>query len=229
MGYQGVLLAESQNGAPGRIESDHGDIYTFLPHQIRDGEKLKVGTRVDFYVLTGEARDIFAIPDAKTAPRAPPPLKPAPVPASGSLWSYYKYALTGGLWQYKGRSRRQEFFSFAFLGLFVVIGAVMLDAVVSAVFNPAERLFGWLPQDKDGDGETEPYFLYITTLPVFLWHFLAGISVAVRRLHDTGRRSWSLVTLFIPYIGIVILASLLLLDSERGHNHFGESHKYPHG
>ncbi len=52
-------------------------------------------------------------------------------------------------------------------------------------------------------------------------------SVAVRRLHDTGRSAWNLLWLFLPFIGYIILLVYYCQDSQAGTNKYGESEKYP--
>lgn len=52
-------------------------------------------------------------------------------------------------------------------------------------------------------------------------------SVAVRRLHDTGRSAWNLLWLFLPFIGWIILLVYYCQDSQAGTNKYGESEKYP--
>lgn len=53
---------------------------------------------------------------------------------------------------------------------------------------------------------------------------IPGITMSVRRLHDSNKRGWWLLLGLIPYGGIVVLI-LLLLDSD-GANRFGSSPKY---
>lgn len=47
------------------------------------------------------------------------------------------------------------------------------------------------------------------------------ISVAVRRLHDTGRSGWWWFISFIPLIGSIWLLVLMVLESEPGENQYG--------
>ncbi|AGH80677.1 hypothetical protein PCNPT3_03675 [Psychromonas sp. CNPT3] len=54
-------------------------------------------------------------------------------------------------------------------------------------------------------------FLNITILSVIasVVIFLPSISIATRRLHDTGRSGWWQLLCFIPIIGLIILLVLL--------------------
>lgn len=56
---------------------------------------------------------------------------------------------------------------------------------------------------------------------------LLSISVAGRRLHDTGRSAWNLLLSFLPIIGWIILLVYYCQDSQVGANQYGESEKYP--
>ena len=68
-------------------------------------------------------------------------------------------------------------------------------------------------------------------IPVIGWLvLLAGcvgyISLAVRRLHDSGKSGWFLLLGLIPIVGGLILLILCCQDSEKGANKWGSSSKY---
>ena len=50
--------------------------------------------------------------------------------------------------------------------------------------------------------------------------FLPGLSVAIRRLHDTGRSGWWLLIGLVPFIGFFVLLYFFVLDSEND-NQYG--------
>jgi uncharacterized membrane protein YhaH (DUF805 family) len=50
---------------------------------------------------------------------------------------------------------------------------------------------------------------------------LSGLSVGVRRMHDTDKSGWLLLLGFIPFIGWLIVLILLVLPSTPGPNRFG--------
>jgi len=50
---------------------------------------------------------------------------------------------------------------------------------------------------------------------------LPGLSVTIRRLHDTGRSGWWLLIGAIPLIGGFVLLIFLLMDSQAGENAYG--------
>ena len=51
-----------------------------------------------------------------------------------------------------------------------------------------------------------------------------SISIAARRLHDTGRTGWWQLIAFIPVIGFFVLIFFLVQDSQ-GENQYGPSPK----
>ena len=67
----------------------------------------------------------------------------------------------------------------------------------------------------------------IPVVDVIAWIvlFIPGITVAVRRLHDTGRTGWWLLLCFLPFIGHIILIIFFLIDSEPGDNEYGPNPK----
>lgn len=62
-------------------------------------------------------------------------------------------------------------------------------------------------------------------LVVFL-SCIGAISLAVRRLHDSGKSGFFLLLGLIPFIGTIILFVFFCQDSERGANKWGPSSKY---
>ena len=54
--------------------------------------------------------------------------------------------------------------------------------------------------------------------------FIPSISIAARRLHDTGRSGWWQLILLIPIIGLIVLIVFLAQDSH-GANDYGVSPK----
>ncbi|VAW77199.1 Integral membrane protein [hydrothermal vent metagenome] len=61
--------------------------------------------------------------------------------------------------------------------------------------------------------------------PVFsLALFIPSISVAARRLHDTGRTGWWQLIYLIPLIGLIVMIVFLVQDSH-GDNEYGPNQK----
>ena len=60
----------------------------------------------------------------------------------------------------------------------------------------------------------------ILTLIFSLALLIPSISIAARRLHDTGRSGWWQLIVLIPVIGIIVLIVFLVLESQ-GDNEYG--------
>ena len=54
---------------------------------------------------------------------------------------------------------------------------------------------------------------------------IPGIAVTVRRLHDTERSAWWLLTAFVPLIGAIVLLVFMAQDSKSGQNQYGANPK----
>lgn len=105
-------------------------------------------------------------------------------------------AVARGLRQYArfgGRAARPEFWYFL---LFVVIVAAIGIAIDIAA------------------GTSFVYPLAVLAV------FLPFLSVAVRRLHDTGRSGWYYLLLLIPLVGIIVYVRWAQ-QGESGENRFG--------
>jgi uncharacterized membrane protein YhaH (DUF805 family) len=94
-----------------------------------------------------------------------------------------------------GRTSRGEFWSYVLV--------VWLAALLSAL---ALSLSGRI--------------LDFYAIGMLLWYVLL-FAVLVRRLHDTGRRGWSLLITLIPLLGLLELLYWLASPGDDGDNAFG--------
>ncbi len=101
---------------------------------------------------------------------------------------------------FSGRSRRSEYWYFVLFNVLAVIVTLVLDSFI---------------------GYPVFYLLYV------LGSFIPGLSVAVRRLHDTNKSGWFMLIALIPLIGSIILLVFLCTDSDRGENQYGLNPKDP--
>lgn len=101
--------------------------------------------------------------------------------------------------KFDGRARRSAFWYWVLFGILVGIAA----NIISAVLFDSQILS------------------YLVSLALFL----PGLSVAIRRLHDTGRSGWWYLLVFIPIIGIIVLIVWWVQDSDPGENEYGASPK----
>jgi len=61
----------------------------------------------------------------------------------------------------------------------------------------------------------------IVSAIVGLGLFLPGLSVAIRRLHDTNRTGWWVLIALIPLIGFIVLLVFYLQEGDEGDNQYG--------
>ncbi len=73
----------------------------------------------------------------------------------------------------------------------------------------------------------KPFFngFYSFYMSVSMLTILPGLAVAVRRLHDVGKRGWWILLRCFPVVGDFWLFILALLDSQPGANRFGPNPK----
>lgn len=114
------------------------------------------------------------------------------------LMPYRRYA------DFKGRSRRKEYWMFALLYLIVMV-------VCSAIMFAG------------GGGEPGIAFTIGTVLLglFVLGSFIPALAVQVRRFHDQDKSGWFVLLNFIPYLGGLIVLVFMLLKGTDGPNRFG--------
>lgn len=123
---------------------------------------------------------------------------------------------------FKGRATRSEFW-------FVILW----DLIISFGLSFFESLSGftdWYTETLDylsGLSTTVPSlstFAMIVLIIEILWNlanFIPMISLAVRRLHDTGKSAMWLFIWFIPIAGTIILIIFLASASQPDYNQYG--------
>ena len=119
------------------------------------------------------------------------------------MFTWYLKALSRFA-EFKGRSRRKEFFYFLLVDLIVSL-------VVAKIQGPMDFLSLGLFTSVYG-------IFWLITL-------VASLAVFVRRLHDVGKSGWNILWMLLPVIGPIILLLYLIQDSEPGANKYGASPK----
>ncbi len=109
---------------------------------------------------------------------------------------------------FTGRTSRKDFWFYVLAVILLSIAAQALDLV----------LFGGEVETGDGMVEFESYGILIAI--VHLVHFVPGLAVSVRRLHDTDRTGWWLLLEFTG-IGALVILIFNVLAGTRGPNRFG--------
>lgn len=99
---------------------------------------------------------------------------------------------------FEGRARRQEYWMYILFYFIFYVGALIIDSVIG---------------------------LGLIALIYSLALLLPSISVAARRLHDTGRSGWWQLIALIPLIGAIVLIVFMVQDSTPGDNKYGPNPK----
>ena len=106
---------------------------------------------------------------------------------------------------FSGRSQRSEYWYFLLFYLIIYLVLAVVDGITGSF------------SAKSGIGLLTGIFSLAMLLP--------GLSVAVRRLHDTGRSGWWILIGLIPLIGGIVPIVFLVQDSEAGADRFGGNPK----
>jgi uncharacterized membrane protein YhaH (DUF805 family) len=139
---------------------------------------------------------------------APYPPSSYPAPAAGYLeggpvgfGDAIKQAFTNGL-VYRGRASRSAYWWFV---LFEVIVSVVLDLLV---FSTASLKSG-------------PVFPVVAISSIAaLCLALIGLSLLVRRLHDSDKSGWWVLIGLVPFVGLIVLLVFSLAEGTPGPNRY---------
>jgi uncharacterized membrane protein YhaH (DUF805 family) len=97
--------------------------------------------------------------------------------------------------KFDGRAARPAYWWWFLFAILVAIATNILDAIIGS-FGVISGLAG-------------------------LALLLPGLSVAIRRLHDTDHSGWWVLIGLIPIIGFIVLLVFYLRDSDSGENKYG--------
>lgn len=123
---------------------------------------------------------------------------------------FKKYAV------FTGRATKSEFWFFTlFRFLFAFVVGAVLGFVIGFVMGGAAGA-ARKPLNSVDLNHNIQVAVNIATYIQFIFFLLPHLSVAVRRVHDTGRSGWYLL---IPIYGVI----LMFLKSEPSDNHYGSS------
>jgi uncharacterized membrane protein YhaH (DUF805 family) len=107
--------------------------------------------------------------------------------------------------EFNGRARRKEYWFF-----------FLISTVISIILAVIDSFTGTISEEA-GLGLLSGIYALAVLIP--------GLSVTVRRLHDTDRSGWWILIGLIPVIGGIALLIFMVLDSTPGGNQYGPNPK----
>lgn len=111
---------------------------------------------------------------------------------------------------FRGRALRSQYWWWT---LFVVIVVLITNIIQNLAGLGTAEATGTLSLNFGTGG-------WLTNIVIILL-FLPGLSVAIRRLHDTNRRGWWILIGLIPIIGWIILFIWYVSKGTEGDNNYG--------
>lgn len=114
---------------------------------------------------------------------------------------------------FEGRATRSEYWYFYLFFILVSMVGAFAGAILGAILS-------------GGDGDIAVGLGVFVDAIIALGVMCPGISVLVRRLHDTGRSGWWFWISLIPYIGGFVIFIFTLLGSQEHDNEYGPYVKY---
>lgn len=115
---------------------------------------------------------------------------------------------------FRGRSRRSEYWLFALFVFLVQCAAYLLIGLAGG---------SWDPDASDISPVGLIVELALGLFMIFL--IVPSLAVAFRRLHDINRSAWWLLIALIPVFGGIVLFIFNVLDGTPGDNRFGPDPK----
>ncbi len=113
---------------------------------------------------------------------------------------------------FSGRASQPEYWWFV---LFLVLGGILATIIEVVLFGRPVfyEITGSSFSIRTEGGPVSGLFSLLTLLP--------GLSVFVRRMHDTGRSGWWFWLILIPLVGAIILLVWLCTRGTTGPNPYG--------
>ena len=127
---------------------------------------------------------------------------------------WYLKVMRDNYTNFSGRARRKEYWMFTLVYVIISTGCTVLDNVLGTVFM----------MDAGPLGEISMGYGWAYTI-CGLIHFIPGLALAVRRLHDVGKSGWFYLIFLIPFIGAVWLLVLFCLEGKKEDNKYGSNPK----
>ncbi|MBZ9998218.1 DUF805 domain-containing protein [Mesorhizobium sp. BH1-1-4] len=224
---RGEVLHYDESQGFGFITGADGNRYTFRREDLRGQAILANGAAVEFLPAHGQARDVFLLAVAQTAaPAAGAKAAPAGNETAGAapqarhfgrssepaeptdLWGYFWRAVTQNYFNFGGRARRKEYWSYC---LFWVVSLLIIGGI--GIFTDAQM----------GNFDTDVSAAVTVGLcgTFLLATFLPGLGMTVRRLHDIGLSGWLCLVILLPTIGSLAILVFALIPTQARENRWG--------
>ncbi len=118
------------------------------------------------------------------------------------------------MFEFRGRSRRREFFS-------LVLSGIAVFLLFFSVFMPV-HLWDKAAVPETNRGDIVAIFGMAILVLVWAW---AHMAVCIRRFHDQDRTGWLYLISFVPYVGGLIVFVMMFLPGTPGPNRYGADPK----
>ena len=115
---------------------------------------------------------------------------------------------------FKGRARRKEYWMFVLVYVIILIACMVLDNVLGIVFM----------MDAGPLGEISMGYGWLDSI-CSLVHFIPGLGLVVRRLHDVGKSGWFYLLILLPIVGWIWLLVLYCTEGQKEDNKWGPDPK----
>lgn len=106
---------------------------------------------------------------------------------------------------FEGRANRAEYWWIVLWNVIITLFCLFLGAMAASSGDYTSIGFGGM-------------LIWIYDLATII----PSISLTVRRLHDSDKTGWLCLIALIPYIGVLIVLVLTLLEGTKGANRYGE-------
>ena len=127
---------------------------------------------------------------------------------------WYLKVMRDNYTNFSGRARRKEYWMFTLVYVIILIGCTVLDNVLGTVFM----------MDAGPLGEISMGYGWAHTI-CGLIHFIPGLALGVRRLHDFGMSGWFFLIILFPIIGSLVLLVFFCLEGKKEDNKWGPDPK----
>ncbi len=118
-------------------------------------------------------------------------------------------------WNFEGRASRPEFWYFTFYIVLVYLFLYLLMWMGYLAY------YQNINRGAEGLEIIAPTLLAVAAIAFWLVNIIPHIAVTTRRLHDTSRSGWYYFINLIPYVGVCIVAVLLLFAGDKEDNKYG--------